>query len=81
VTVELRVGELGNSFPLVIKQAQDSEISYKGLCPGKYFIAIGDDKNVSTTPIKDFATNNRYTSTVQLTTGVGNMGSARREKL
>ncbi len=81
VNVELRVGEVGDSFPLVIKQAQDGEINYTGLCPGKYFIAIGDDKNVSTTPIRDFATNNRYTSTVQLTKGVGNMGSARREKL
>jgi hypothetical protein len=81
VNVELRVGEVGNSFPLVIKQAKDSQISYTGLCPEKYFIAIGDDKNVSTTPIQDFSTNNTYTSTVRLTKNVGNMGSARREKL
>jgi len=81
VSVELRVGEVGNSFPLVIKQAKDSQISYTGLCPNKYFLAIGNDKNVSTTPVKDFSSNSRYNSTVQLTKGVGNMGSSRREKL
>jgi hypothetical protein len=81
VTVELRVGELGNSFPLVIKQAKDGDIAYSGLCPGKYFIAIGNDKNVSTTPVQDFVTNTRYNSKVQLTQGVGNMSSSRREKL
>lgn len=81
VSVELRVGEVGNSFPLVVKQAKGGELNYKKLCPGNYFIAIGDDKNVSTTPVQNFESGKSYTSRVQLTQGVGNMGSARRETL
>jgi hypothetical protein len=81
VNVELRAGVVGDSFPLVIKQASDGKIHYSSLCPGKYFLAIGDDKNVSTTPVQDFAAGNTYTSRVHLTKGVGNMGSARRELL
>jgi hypothetical protein len=81
VSVELRVGEIGNSFPLVVKQAKSSELEYKNLCPSNYFIAIGDDKTVSTTPVQNFESGKTYTSRVQLTQGVGNMGSARRETL
>jgi hypothetical protein len=81
VKVELRVGELGNSFPLVIKEASGGKLNYAGLCEGKYFIAIGNDKDVSTTPIQEFKNGVNYKSTVTLTKGVGNMGSTRREKL
>jgi hypothetical protein len=81
VSVELRVGEVGNSFPLVIKQASGGQLEYKKLCPANYFIAIGNDKNVSTTPIQNFESGRTYTSNVYLTKGVGNMGSSRREKL
>ena len=81
VNVELRVGEIGNSFPIVVKQASGGELDYLGLCPGRYFIAIGDDKNVSTTPVEDFVSGKKYTSRVHLTKGVGNMGNARRETL
>jgi len=81
VSVELRVGELGNSFPLVVKQAKSGELDYKNLCPNNYFIAIGEDKMVSTTPVQNFESGKNYTSRVHLTKGVGNMGSARRETL
>ena len=81
VKVELRAGEIGNSFPLVIKEAAGGKLFYSELCEGKYFIAIGNDKDVSTTPIKEFSNGVSYTSTVTLTKGVGNMGSSRREKL
>lgn len=81
VKVELRVGEVGNSFPLVIKEASGGKLNYSGLCEGKYFIAIGNDKDVSTTPTQEFKNGVNYTSTVTLTKGVGNVGSTRREKL
>lgn len=81
VKVELRVGEVGNSFPLVIKEASGGKLNYSGLCEGKYFIAIGNDKEVSTTPMQEFKYGINYTSNVTLTKGVGNMGSTRREKL
>lgn len=81
VTVELRVGVIGNSFPLVVKSASAGKLSYGGLCPGKYFLAVGNDKDVSTTPIKEFVNGQKYTSTVHIAKGVGNMGSSRRERL
>jgi hypothetical protein len=81
VTVELRVGEIGTSFPLEVKRASGGNLHYENLCPGKYFIAIGDEKQVSTTPVRDFEFGQSYTSTVELTSGTGNMGSSRRERL
>jgi hypothetical protein len=81
VNVELRVGAVGKSFPLVVKQAKDGKLNYTNLCPGSYFLAIGDEKNVSTTPVQDFVTGKNYTSKVHMTKGVGNMKSARRDLL
>lgn len=81
VKVELRAGELGKSFPLEIKEASGGKLNYSGLCEGKYFIAIGNDKDVSTTPVQEFINGTNYTSTVTVTKGSGNMGSSRREKL
>lgn len=81
VNVELRVGSVGDSFPLVVKQASDGKLNYTGLCPSRYFLAIGDDKSVSTTPVQEFVSGHNYTSKVHLTKGVGNMGSSRRELL
>lgn len=81
VKIELRVGELGNSFPLVVKQASSGTMAYKGLCPNKYFLAIGNDKDISTTPAQIFEKNHAYSSTVHLTQGVGNMKAVRREEI
>jgi len=81
VNVELRSGEPGNSFPLVIKRANSGKLNYDGLCEGKYFIAIGNDTDVSTTPVQLFVNGKTYTSTVQLTKGVGNMSSKNRNQL
>ena len=81
VKVELRVGEIGNSFPLVIKQSNSGKLEYKELCPSKYFLAIGNDKEVSITPVQDFEKGKIYTSTVHLTSGVGNMNTLKREKI
>lgn len=81
VMVELRVGEVGNSFPLEVRPASDGRISFAGLCPATYFLAIGDDKQVSTTAPEPFEADQGYTSTIELTSGPGNVGSSRRERL
>jgi hypothetical protein len=81
VNVELRSGELGNSFPLVVKRAKSSKLHYDGLCEGNYFIAIGNDDQVSTTPVERFVKGTVYTSTVTLTKGVGNVSSHDRRNL
>ncbi len=54
VTVELRNGAPGRSRPVTSQRSKGGRVSFANLCPGRYFLAIGNDDSVSVTPVRQF---------------------------
>jgi hypothetical protein len=81
VTVELRFGYPGHSSVVKTTQSWGGSVNFNGLCPGSYFIAIGNSDSVSVTPVRDFVTNTAYRSTIRMQRGSGNVSSKRRSEL
>lgn len=81
VTVELRFGYPGHSSVVKTTQSRGGSVNFNGLCPGSYFIAIGNSDNVSVTPVRDFVTNTAYRSSIRMQRGSGNVSSKRRSEL
>jgi hypothetical protein len=81
VLVELRSGSPGNSSVEGVKRSSGGLVSFDGLCSGRYFLAIGDDKSVSVTPVRYFEDNYSYNSTIEITTGAGNVSRRSRDSL
>ena len=55
VTVDLRTGAPGRSRLVSIQRSQGGQVTFDNLCPGSYFLAIGNDDSVSVTPVSQFA--------------------------
>ncbi|MBG6072564.1 S1C family serine protease [Polaromonas sp. CG_9.2] len=81
VSVELRSGALGASRVVKTRPSQGGRVSFSSLCPGNYFVAIGNDDYVSVTPVRQFVSDHRYTSQLTLQRGAGNVSRQSRKTL
>lgn len=81
VTVELRSGNPGTSTIIGVAHSVGGTVHFGNLCPGPYFLAIGNGDSVSVTPVRNFENNTSYTSTLRMQRGVGNVSSQRRNAL
>lgn len=81
VAVELRSGVPGSSRIVSTQRSQGGMVSFNSLCPGSYFIAIGNDDYVSVTPVRQFSEGSAYTSKLTMQRGSGNVSSQQRKNL
>lgn len=81
VTVELRKGTPGHSRIVSSKQSSGGRVRFDGICPGNYFLAIGDDNYVSVTPVRTFEEGHGYESNIRLQRGHGNVEKKSRSGL
>jgi len=81
VTVELRAGEPGRSRTVTSQRSQGGRVSFDNLCPGSYFLAIGNEDSVSVTPVRKFEIDHEYTSRITLQRGSGNVSKQSRKSL
>ncbi len=81
VTVELRHGTPGSSRLVRTQRSNGGAVYFKQLCPGSYFIAIGNGDNVSVAPVRQFEDDMKYTSTIRTQRGSGNVSKKSRSAL
>jgi hypothetical protein len=81
VMVELRRGRPGNSMVVRSVNSRGGKVYFSSLCPGSYFLAIGNGESVSVTPVNSFEDGASYTSTITLTYGSGNVSTRSRKDL
>lgn len=81
VTVELRKGAPGNSSVVNSSQSFGGNVRFGNLCPGSYFLAIGNGDSVSVTPVRQFESGVDYTSTLTMQRGAGNVSTRRKGSL
>lgn len=81
VIVELRSGKPGRSKVVETKRSSGGKVGFFGLCPGEYFLAIGDDNYVDVTPIRTFQDGYSYESEITLQRGAGNVNKKKRSAL
>jgi len=81
VTVELRTGAPGNSRIVKTQRSNGGTVFFGGLCPGPYFLAIGNGETVNVTPVRQFEDNGRYESTLRMQRGSGNVSKKSRNAL
>lgn len=81
VLVELRAGSPGNSRVVSSRSSRGGHVGFSGLCPGNYFLAIGNDETISVTPVRYFEDYAGYSSTITLQKGSGNVSKRSRSSL
>ena len=81
VMVELRSGSPGKSKPITNERSKGGHVGFNSLCPGSYFLAIGNDDNVSVTPVRQFEIDHIYTSRITIQRGSGNVSKRSRKSL
>ena len=81
VSVELRSGSPGRSKPVRNQRSQGGHVGFDRLCPGSYFLAIGNDDNVSVTPVRQFEIDHTYSSRITVQRGSGNVSKQSRKSL
>lgn len=81
VNVELREGAPGRSSVVERKRSSGGRVLFNGLCPGNYFLAIGDSNDVQVTPVRAFDAGYDYESEIRLQTGHGNVDRKKRSSL
>lgn len=81
VTVELRKGVPGNSRVLKTQRSNGGTVYFNGLCPGSYFLAIGNSETVNVTPVRQFEDLASYTSNIRMQRGSGNVAKKSRSSL
>ena len=81
VIVELRNGTPGKSRPVARRRSQGGQVYFNNLCPGPYFVAIGNDDNVSVTPVQQFQSSYDYSSQIVMQRGSGNVTKRSRKSL
>ena len=81
VTVELRSGAPGSSKIIKSVRSNGGSVRFSEICPGQYFLAIGNDDNVSITPVMNFQNNYSYTGSITITRGSGNVTKKSRKNL
>lgn len=81
VIVELRTGVPGSSRVVETKRSNGGSVDFSNLCPGGYFLAIGDNENVNVTPVRQFQNGVTYQSKITLKHGAGNVSKKNRSSL
>lgn len=81
VLVELRSGSPGSSRVVKSTRTSGGNVHFSNLCPGSYFLAIGNDDNVSVTPVRYFEADSDYSSKITLQRGSGNVSRKSRKIL
>lgn len=81
VRVELRTGAPGSSKIVNSTFSRGGQVGFYRLCPGNYFLAIGNDDNVSVTPVRYFEDYAEYTSSITMQRGSGNVSRRARNSL
>ena len=81
VLVELRSGQPGHSRVVQATRSNGGTVYFASLCPGSYFVAIGNDDSVSVTPTRFFQDSARYTSRITMQRGSGNVSRQSRKSL
>jgi hypothetical protein len=81
VLVELRSGSPGSSSVVRSTKSSGGVVRFNSLCPGNYFLAIGNGDNVSVTQTRYFENDSINTSLITLQRGSGNVSSKSRKSL
>lgn len=81
VRVELRTGAPGNSKVVSSNYSHGGQVGFSRLCPGNYFLAIGNDESVSVTQVRYFEDNAEYSGTITMQRGSGNVSKRSRNSL
>lgn len=81
VQVELRTGTPGNSKVVKSSFSSGGRVGFYSLCPGNYFVAIGNNESVSVTPVRYFEDYAEYTSSITVQRGSGNVSKRSRSSL
>ncbi len=81
VNVELRAGSPGKSRVVKSSFSRGGQVAFYSLCPGSYFLAIGNDENVNVTPVRQFEDYVEYTSNITIQRGSGNVSKRSRGSL
>ena len=81
VNVELRSGSPGHSRRISSQTSHGGRVSFNNLCPGSYFLAIGNDDYVNVTPVRQFQSDYTYSSRLTIKRGSGNVSKQSRKSL
>lgn len=81
VRVELRTGALGNSKVVNSSFSRGGQVGFYRLCPGNYFLTIGNDDSVSVTQVNYCEDDAEYSSSITLQRGTGNGSKRSRNSL
>ena len=81
VLVELRSGTPGNSRVVQSRKSTGGEVNFRNLCPGNYFLAIGNDDSVSVTQTRYFEADFIYKGNIVMQRGTGNVSRKSRKSL
>jgi hypothetical protein len=81
VLVELRSGSPGNSRVVQSRRSNGGSVNFGNLCPGNYFLAIGNDDSVSVTQTRYFESDAVYTGSIVMQRGSGNVSHKSRKSL
>lgn len=81
VLVELRAGQPGSSKVVRSRRSSGGNVNFASLCPGNYFLAIGNDDSVSVTQTRYFEDDAIYTGRIVMQRGSGNVSHKSRKNL
>lgn len=81
VSVELRGGVPGTSTVVRSTRSFGGSVNFAQLCPGSYFLAIGNGDSVSVTPVRNFVDDMIYSSRITIQRGAGNVSTKSRRSL
>lgn len=81
VLIELRSGSPGKSKVTQSRRSNGGNVSFTNICPGNYFLAIGNDDSVSVTQTRFFEANAIYTGRITMQRGTGNVSRQSRKAL
>jgi hypothetical protein len=81
VAVELRAGSPGKSSVVGTRRTSGGNVLFDKLCPGDYFVAIGNGETVSITPVRTLEDKVGYSSNITVRQGSGNIVARSRSTL
>lgn len=83
IMVELRQGVPGASkvFDTRYIEGRTGTVSFPRMCPGSYFIVIGNGDSVAVGPVRHFSEGQKVHTRVRVTPSSGNISSKRRSDL
>ena len=81
VLVELRSGSPGSSKVVNSRRSNGGAVNFENLCPGNYFLAIGNEDSVSVTQTRYFEADAVYKGSIVMQRGSGNVSKKSRKNL